>query len=123
MPRYSQNVLSYRSATDLGYVIESYSVDDNGNCTPLAYWNFVDGGWTPTSDYSPAKNLKRLTRRLQTPPSAADFKLQILACPLDALAEPKAQAQVYTIGADGDRGELVETLGVVHLRYYYDANY
>lgn len=97
--------LSFPVVGQVGYCFEYYSVDDNGNITPTAYYDWTTGTQVKTWDV--AKTLRPIYRRT-TVTTSADSKIAMMAIPQKVLAYPNVVALVYTV-SDNDKRDLLTT--------------
>lgn len=105
MSLFAPSPLVFRCGVACGYIISRTSVSATTGAVAVAdYWDHAGGVFS--TPYDKAKHLKLFTR-VGVDSNSADFTKQLASVPVDALSDFKATADVYTVGADGDKADLL----------------
>lgn len=114
MSLYAPSPLIAQSGAAAGYVLSKPKVATaTGAVSRTDFWNHVDGVFD--GPYDKAKHLSPFAR-VGVDANDPDFTLQFASVPVDALADHKTIAVVYTIGANGDRADLLKAYEPAGLR-------
>jgi hypothetical protein len=111
---YYPDPLAIAFGTPLGLAIQQPQVGPDGSVEPLLYWDFAAGKWVAEDSDACLKPLVR--------ESGADARAQYAAVPVGVLARPGTVFKLYSLGADGSRGEVMQVLGRIEVEARIGAN-